>query len=220
MKYFVKDHELQTFAEEMANAATHGFGLILSIASMVAMIGAAHFAGIKALISCGVFGITLILLYSSSTLYHAIWHIKIKTILQMVDHMMIYLLIAGTYTPFTLIGLGGSWGWSLFCVIWGLALMGVVFKIFFTGRLEKLSVGIYIGMGWLVIVAIKPFMHALPFAALMWVAAGGLFYTVGIVFYVRDRIRFAHTIWHLFVLAGSLSHVVAVLYYILPRYTH
>lgn len=218
MKFLVKATPDQTIAEEIANAITHGIGIALSIAALVIMVvTAAHVHNARAIVCSAVFGATLILLYFSSTLYHAVWHFKTKQILQIIDHMMIYLLIAGTYTPFTLVALGGSWGWSLFGVIWGLALMGIVFKLFFTGRLEKLSVAIYIGMGWLAIVAIKPFLHVLPFAGLLWVAAGGLSYTIGIIFYAGDRVWYAHTVWHLFVLLGSFCHVIAILFYVLPK---
>jgi hemolysin III len=217
MKPLMKETLEQTIPEEIANAVTHGLGVLLSIAALIAMLfRALNSHQTIAIVSAVVFGTSLILLYFSSTLYHAIQHFKAKQILQIIDHMMIYLLIAGTYTPFTLVALGGAWGWSLFGVVWGLALMGMVFKLFFTGKLESLSIGIYIGMGWLAIIAIKPFLHAIPFAGLMWVVAGGVFYTSGIIFYASDRVRYAHTVWHLFVLLGSLCHVAAFLFYVLP----
>jgi len=218
MRIFMKNSDAQTIAEEIANSITHGLGIIFAIVALVAMLlGAMHVGSVRAEVSVSIFGGALILLYCSSTLYHAVWHLKAKKILQMLDHMMIYILIAGTYTPFTLVGLGGSWGWSLFGVVWGLALMGIVFKLFCTGRFEKLSVAIYLGMGWLAVVAIKPFLHVIPTAGLLWIVAGGLCYTFGIVFYAYDRIRYAHTVWHLFVLAGSLCHVTAILFYLLPK---
>lgn len=219
MSFFIKDTLEQTIPEEIANAITHGVGIVVSIVALVLMVVyACHYHQVKAIVSASIFGASLIALYFSSTLYHAVWHLKTKQILQMIDHMMIYLLIAGTYTPFTLVALGGGWGWSLFGVIWGLALAGIVFKLFFTGKFEKLSVGIYIAMGWLAIIAIKPFLHAIPFAGLMWVIAGGLAYSIGIIFYAGDRIRYAHTIWHIFVLLGSLCHVIAILCYVLPKH--
>jgi len=218
MRALIKNSDEQTFAEEIANAMTHGLGMLLAVVALVAMlICSARIGSLRAEISSAIFGSALILLYFSSTLYHAVWHLKTKKVLQMLDHMMIYILIAGTYTPFTLVALGGGWGWSLFGIAWGLALIGIVFKLFFTGRFEKLSVGIYLGMGWLAVIAIKPFLHAIPIAGLLWIVSGGLCYTFGVVFYAYDRIRYAHTVWHLFVLAGSLCHVVATLFYVLPK---
>jgi hemolysin III len=218
MGVLIKNSEEQTFAEEIANAISHGVGIIMGIVALVAMIVcSAKIGSERGEVCSAVFGGSLVLLYFSSTLYHAVWHLKTKQILQMLDHMMIYVLIAGTYTPFTLVALGGSWGWSLFGVVWGIALMGIVFKLFFTGKFERLSIGLYIGMGWISVIAIKPFLHAIPLPGLIWVAAGGLCYTSGIIFYTQDRIRYAHTVWHLFVLAGSLCHVAAILFYVLPN---
>ena len=208
MRILIKNSDAQTIAEEIANSITHGLGIILAVVALVAMlIGSARMGSVRAEVSVAVFGSALILLYCSSTLYHAVWHLKAKKILQMLDHMMIYILV----------GLGGSFGWSLFGVVWGLALMGIVFKLFCTGRFEKLSVAIYLGMGWLAVVAIKPFLQVIPTAGLLWIVAGGLCYTFGVVFYAYDRIRYAHTVWHLFVLAGSLCHVAAILFYLLPK---
>ena len=162
-----------------------------------------------------VFGITLLLLYTASTLYHAIQHPTAKGRLQIFDHCAIYLLIAGTYTPFTLIGLRGSVGWWLFAAIWTLALAGVVFKLFYTGRFRRLSTFIYIAMGWLVVVAAKPMFHALDAATLAWLLAGGIAYTAGTAFYLRPHARWSHAIWHLFVIVGSLCHYVAVMRHLL-----
>ena len=218
MKYFIKANDEQTLLEEVLNAITHGMGALLSIAALIWMISCAkHCAGAKAITSCSIFGACLILLYSSSTLYHSIWHQQCKKIFQMIDHIMIYLLIAGSYTPFMLIGLQGAWGWSLFGVVWGLACVGFIFKLFFTGRFEKVSLGIYLAMGWLAIVAIRPLYHALPLGGICWLVAGGLAYSLGVIFYAQDRIRFAHTMWHLFVLTGSLCHVMALVLYVIPR---
>ncbi len=215
--FFLKDHFSQTIAEEIANAITHALGIGFSIIALVFMVlSAIAHGGAKSVVSCAVFGASLILLYLSSTFYHAVWHQKTKFILQKIDHMMIYILIAGTYTPFTLIALQGGWGWSLFGTIWGLALAGMVFKLFFTGRYEKLSVSIYILMGWCAIVALKPILQAIPLHGFYWILGGGLAYTFGVIFYAFDRIRFAHTLWHLFVLTGSICHVIAILYYVLP----
>jgi len=161
------------------------------------------------IVGSAVFGLTLVILYSASTLYHAIPDRKTKAKLRIVDHSAIYLLIAGTYTPFTLAGVRGGWGWTLFGVIWGLAAAGILFKLFFTGRFRVVSTLIYLAMGWLVVIAAKPIAAALPGPILVWLAIGGLAYTGGVYFYADRRIPFGHAIWHLFVMAGSTAHVVA-----------
>jgi len=197
--------------DELASALTHGLGAIAALAggSVLITLTAIQGGGWQ-LGTAIVFSVTLLLLYVASTLYHAIPHPGAKARLQIFDHCAIYLLIAGTYTPFTLIALRGPWGWGLFSAIWTLALAGVVFKLFFTGRFRLLSTLIYIAMGWLVIVAIKPLLMSLDTFTLSWLLAGGLFYTLGTWFYQRDSIRYFHAIWHLFVLAGSVCHFVAV----------
>mgnify|MGYP001443022724 CR=1 FL=1 len=169
-------------------------------------------------VSCAIYGSALVTLYVASTLYHAVSRPELKRALKVVDHASIYLLIAGTYTPFMLVTLRGPWGWSIFGVIWGLALVGLVFKLAFTGRYEFVSVAMYILMGWLIAIAIKPLLQVLPFAGFLWLLAGGLAYTVGVVFYVLDhKYQFAHFIWHLFVLAGSVCHFFAILFYVVLR---
>lgn len=197
--------------EELASALTHGLGAVASAVGGAILITFAALGGdVWQLLSATVFSATLILLYTSSTLYHAVRRQVARTRLRIVDHCAIYLLIAGTYTPFTLVTLRGAWGWSLFGVVWALAVGGVVFKLFCTGRLKRLSTGIYLGMGWLVIIAIHPFLEALTTGTLLWLLAGGLAYTIGTAFYHSRRIPFAHAVWHLFVLAGSACHFVAV----------
>ena len=217
MHYLRKEQPGQTLTEEFANALTHGFGLVMSVVALIVMLMASlHLGESRALLSSAVFGGALIALYGVSTLYHAVSHAKAKRILHVLDHIMIYFLIAGSYTPFMLVGLGGSKGLSLFATVWGLALSGAVFKLFYTGRLEKLSITIYIAMGWLALVAIKPIYAALGFDGFMWLLAGGGFYTFGTVFYALDgRVRYAHSVWHLFVLMGSACHVIALLFYVL-----
>ena len=163
-----------------------------------------------------VFGTTIILMYSASTLYHSIPLPRAKQILRVIDHSTIYFLIAGTYTPFTLVTLHGPWGWSLFSAVWTLALAGVVFKIFYTGRFEKLSLAIYLAMGWCVMLAVKPLMAALEPAGLWLLLGGGICYTGGVAFYVWEKLRYHHAIWHLFVLAGTVLHFCAVLLYVIP----
>lgn len=203
--------------EEFASALTHGVGAAAALAGGAVLIALAALHGDGwQLTAAIVFGICLLLLYVASTLYHAISHPVAKTRLKVFDHCAIYLLIAGTYTPFTLIGLRGTLGWSLFAAIWILALAGVVFKLFFTGRFKLLSTAIYVAMGWLVIVAIKPVMAALDGWTLGWLLAGGLFYTLGTVFYHRESIRYSHAIWHLFCIGGSVCHYVAVMAQVLP----
>ena len=199
------------FRDELASALTHGLGAIAALAGGAVLITLTAVYGDGWQLGTSiVFSVTLLLLYVASTLYHAIPHPGAKARLQVFDHCCIYLLIAGTYTPITLIGLRGPWGWGLFTAIWTLAVAGVVFKLFYTGRFRLLSTLIYIAMGWLVVVALKPLLQALDGFTLGWLAAGGVFYTLGTWFYQRDSIRYFHAIWHLFVLAGSVCHFVAV----------
>lgn len=197
--------------EETASALTHGVGALASVAGGAVLITLAALQGDGwQLLSAIVFSVTLFFLYTSSTLYHSVRLQVVRSRLRIVDHCAIYLLIAGTYTPFTLVTLRGAWGWSLFAVVWVLAVGGVVFKLFSTGRLKRLSTAIYLGMGWLVVVALPPFLDALSTGTLLWLLAGGLAYTMGTAFYHSRRIPFAHAVWHLFVLAGSACHFVAV----------
>ncbi len=191
---------------EFANALTHAAGVVAAVAGGAVLIGFAvlYGDGVK-VVSSAVFAATLVLLYTASTLYHAVRQPELKARLKVFDHCAIYLLIAGTYTPFTLIGLRGGWGWSLFGVAWGLAVAGVAFKLFFTGRFPRVSTAIYVGMGWMAVVAIGPMLERLSGATLAWLVAGGLAYTAGTVFY-HNRRPYAHAVWHLFVLAGSAAY--------------
>ena len=202
---------VESIREEIASALTHGLGAVFALAGSAVLItlAAIHGDGWQ-LFSSIVFGVALLLLYTASTLYHAIQHPVAKGRLKVFDHCAIYVLIAGTYTPFMLIGLRGPWGWSMFAAIWTLALAGVVFKLFYTGRFKALSTGIYIAMGWLIVVAIKPMLAAIDLWTLGWLLAGGLSYTLGTYFYHRESIRYSHAIWHLFVIGGSVCHFVAV----------
>ena len=210
---------MQTRLAEVFNASSHGLGTLLSVTALVLLVVFSAMTGEAiSVVSCSIYGVSLVLLYTASTLYHAIARPKLKAVFKIMDHASIYLLIAGTYTPFMLVTLRGAWGWSIFGVIWGLALIGLVFKLFFTGRYEFVSVAMYILMGWLVVVAIRPLIDALPFAGLVWLVAGGLCYTVGVIFYAIDhRYTFAHFVWHLFVLAGSICHFFAILFYVVLR---
>jgi hemolysin III len=204
--------------EELANAVTHGVGLVLSLIGMPILILAALDRGERTMvIGASVFGATLIALYAASTLYHAIPHPTLKQKLRVVDHAAIYLLIAGTYTPFTLGVLRGTWGWTLFGIVWTLAALGVFFKVVFgSGAMAKLSTAIYVAMGWVIIIAIKPLMASMEHAGLMLLVAGGLCYTGGVIFYVDRRRAWTHPVWHLFVMGGSICHYFAVLWYAAP----
>jgi hemolysin III len=196
--------------EEVINAVTHALGIFASVVGGALLITFAAIDGnARLIVGVSIFTLTLILLYSASTLYHSSTDDIARGRLKVFDHVAIYLLIAGTYTPFTLAGIKGAWGWSLFGVIWGLAAAGVVFKLFFTGRFARLSTAIYIAMGWLILIAIVPMMRALSPVTLAWLVAGGVTYTAGTLFYHSQR-RYAHGIWHLFVLGGSVCHAIAV----------
>jgi len=197
--------------EEIANVVTHGIGVLLAIGGGAVLITLVSIhAGAREIVSVAVFTATLVLLYAASTLYHAATDPRAKARLKVLDHCAIFLLIAGTYTPFTIAAIRGGWGWSLFGIIWGMAVAGIVFKIFFTGRFRVLSTAVYIGMGWLVLVALVPLVQALTPAGLAWLVAGGALYTLGTLFYHRESIPYSHAIWHGFVLAGSTCHFAAV----------
>ena len=210
-------HTAAEIRDEIASALTHGLGAVAALAGGAVLITLTALHGDAWQLGASiVFGVALLLLYAASTLYHSIHHPVIKGRLKVFDHCAIYVLIAGTYTPFTLIGLRGPVGWWLFATIWTLALAGVVFKLFYTGRFKKLSTLIYVAMGWLIMVAAKPLFEALDTWTLSWLVAGGAFYTLGTVFYHRPAMRYSHAIWHLFVLAGSISHYVAVFAQVAP----
>jgi hemolysin III len=209
-----------SLGEELANSITHGFGLMASAAAApVLIVTAAHAHDPWRVIAASVFATTLLLLYAASTLYHALpGHVlrRPKEVFRRLDHAAIYLLIAGTYTPFVLVSMRGAWGWSLFGVVWGLAAAGVTLKsVFGAGRLAVLSTAVYVGMGWLVVVAIRPLLAHVAPGAVLWLFAGGLAYTTGVIFFALDRHRYMHAIWHLFVLGGSACHAWAVLAYVL-----
>jgi hemolysin III len=204
-----------SIGEEVAHSVTHGIGLLASVAGLVVLLVLA--AGTRdpwRIATCAVYASTLVLLYAASTLYHALSATRARSVLRVLDHSAIFLLIAGTYTPFALVSLRGPWGWTLFGIVWGLALLGVTVKAVFGTRWPILSTGLYICMGWVVLVAVKPLVAHVPPGGIAWLAAGGLAYTVGVVFYAWTRLRYSHAVWHLFVLAGSLCHYVAVLLYV------
>ncbi|MCC6652583.1 MAG: hemolysin III family protein [Candidatus Eisenbacteria bacterium] len=206
-------HRPQTAGEELANCVSHGIGFVLALAALPVLVVNALPKGAAAVVGASVFAATLALLYLSSTIYHALRNERAKRAFRVIDHCAIYLLIAGTYTPFTLGALRGAWGWSLFGVIWALAVAGVLFKTTLGMRWPKLSNAIYLAMGWLVVIAAKPLWNSLTPAGVAWLLAGGLAYTAGIAFYAAPRLRYAHFVWHLAVMAGTACHFVAVLRY-------
>ena len=200
----------------LANAITHGVGATLAIAGAVFLILASRRGSAWVVVSCSVFAFTLVLVYLCSTLYHSLVRTRACHVFQILDHSSIYLLIAGTYTPFTLVSLRGPVGWVLFGVVWTLAVAGVIFKSFAVDRFEVASALVYLLQGWFVVVAIRPLLHAITFNGVAWLGAGGLAYTLGIVFFAFDRFRYFHATWHLFVLAGSAFHYFAILFYVVP----
>jgi hemolysin III len=203
--------------EDFANSVTHGIGTVLSLIGLVLLVILASKSGdVWRVVSFSVYGSSLVILYLSSTLYHGIQKPHIKRLLRVLDHSTIYLLIAGSYTPFLLVSMRGAWGWSLFGVIWGLALLGIMFKVFFIGRFEALATAAYVLMGWLVVIAFKEMTNSVPPGGITLLVVGGVTYTLGVVFYAWKKLPFNHAIWHLFVLGGSACHFFAVLYYVLP----
>lgn len=203
--------------EEKFNIISHAVGLVLSIAALVLLVVYSSIYGSAwHIVSFSIYGASLIVLYSASTFYHYVQSPKLRHRLNVFDHSAIYVLIAGTYTPFTLVVLNGWVGWTIFGVSWGLALAGIILKLFFTGKYDKISTFAYVLMGWVVIFAIKPLVNNLPFEGLMWLLSGGIFYTVGAVLYSIKNLKYNHAIFHIFVLLGSFAHFVAVFFYVLP----
>lgn len=203
--------------EEIANWVTHAVALLLSITALALMVVySTRFGNVYHIVSSAVFGTTLILLYSASTLYHLVPVGRAKNVFQKLDHAMIYLLIAGTYTPYTLINLRGPWGWSIFCVVWGVALTGLLLELIMKKRLGWLSISLYLCLGWIIVIAVKPLMANLAGGGIVLLVAGGLFYSLGVIFYLWKRLPFQHAIWHLFVIAGSLCHFFSIFLYVIP----
>jgi hemolysin III len=203
--------------EEIANSITHGIGLTLSLAGMTVLVILALTRGsIWHIIGCAVYGTTLVSVYAASTLYHSFQEPRIKDVFRTVDQIAIYLLIAGTYTPFMLVNLRGFWGYLLLAIVWSLAITGIIIKIAFADRYKNVTMALYLVIGWMAIIAVKPIITTVPAGGLAWIGAGGASYMTGLVFFAWDRIPFNHTIWHLFVLGGSACHYFAVMYYVLP----
>ena len=206
-----------TAAEEVANSVTHAIGIVLSIAGLAVMTAFAALRGDAwHVVACSIFGSALILNYTASTLYHSIQVERLRGALRALDHSAIFLLIAGTYTPFMLVNLRGPWGWSLLIGVWTIAVLGISLRLLLKGRLHALVVGLYIAMGWAVVVAIQPMLRHVATGGLVLLAAGGLAYTVGVIFYKWKSLPYHHAIWHVFVLLGSALHFFAVLFYVIP----
>jgi hemolysin III len=204
----------QSLGEEIANSVSHGVGLLAAVvASPVLLYFAIQDGGPVEIAGASIFAFAMVLMYSTSTLYHSLPRNKAKRVFQVLDHAAIFLLIAGTYTPFTIGVLRGALGWTLFGLVWSIAVAGIVFKSFGGASFRKLSTILYLAMGWLVIIAIKPLLLNVPSWGLVWLLAGGLAYTAGVGFYAAKRIRYAHFVWHLFVMAGTACHYIAVLKY-------
>ncbi|MCK5677746.1 MAG: hemolysin III family protein [Flavobacteriaceae bacterium] len=204
--------------EEKLNVISHALGLVLSIVALVLLVVYSSIYGsAKHIVSFSIYGASLIVLYSASTFYHYSKNPKLRKRLNIFDHAAIYILIAGTYTPFTLVILKGWIGWTIFGVSWGLALTGVILKLFYTGKYDKISTFAYVLMGWLIIFAIKPLVNNLPFEGLMWLLSGGILYTIGAVLFSLKNLKYNHIIFHVFVLLGSFSHFIAVFFYVLPK---
>ena len=212
----MRPERVQSLGEEIANSITHGLGALLSLVALPFLVVAGLSHGVGIVAGNVVFGVSLLLLYLSSTIYHSLARNRAKRVFRIIDHSAIYVLIAGTYTPFSLGVLRGAWGWSLFGVVWALAVTGVALTSAVGVKYPRASVAVYILMGWLIVVAVKPLVTHLPPAGLAWLAAGGLAYTGGTAFYGWRRLRYQHALWHLFVLAGSACHFVAVLRYAAP----
>lgn len=214
----LKDLEInnrtQSVGEEIANSVSHGIGLMGAIAAMpILMVSAVKQGDVAGIIGASVFSATMVLLYLTSTLYHALPTGKAKQVFQVLDHAAIFLLIAGTYTPFTLGVLHGAWGWILLGLVWGFAVIGVILKATTLDRFQSLSTCMYLAMGWLVLIAVVPLWTNMPIWGLFWLLCGGISYTVGVAFFATDRMPYFHFIWHLFVIMGTSCHFVAVLYY-------
>jgi hemolysin III len=205
----------QSVGEEIANSISHGVGFLAAMAITPILIVAAIPSGTAAIVGASIFGATMMMLYLASSMYHAFPHGRTKRIFQIFDHSAIFLLIAGTYTPFTLTVLQGAWGWTLFGIVWALAIFGVVLKSVGPPGTNRLSIALYLGMGWLAVLAMQPLWNSLPIWGIFWLVGGGALYTLGVIFFVYDhRLRYNHFIWHLFVLSGTVCHVITILWYV------
>jgi len=200
----------------LANAITHGIGAGLAIAGAVCLIVASTRGSARLIVSCAIFSGSLVLVYLCSTLYHSLARTGARHVFHVLDHSAIYILIAGTYTPFTLISLRGPLGWILFAVVWALAVAGVVFKSLAVDRFAVASTVVYLLQGWLAVVVVRSLLHAIGWHGMFWLLAGGVAYTFGVLFFALDRLRYFHAAWHIFVMAGSIAHYFAVYFYVVP----
>ncbi|MBE9473727.1 MAG: hemolysin III family protein [Chloroflexi bacterium] len=206
-----------TLGEEIFHSISHGFGSGLSIAGLTLLVVLAVLYGdVYQIVSFSIFGVSLVVLYLSSTLYHGLQHPKAKHIFKIFDHSSIYLLIAGSYTPFLLVALRGTAGWILLVVVWAIALLGITLKVLFIDRFQIFSVISYLLMGWLCVFVFREMLIGIPIGGIIWLAAGGILYTVGVIFYAMQKIPYMHAIWHFFVLGGSICHYFAVLLFLAP----
>ena len=205
----------QSLGEEIANSITHGIGAALSIAALVILVVfAARNGDVWRIVSFSIYGATLFFLYLASTLYHSLTNKRVKSFFKIVDHSSIFLLIAGTYTPVTLVSMRGPWGWTIFGLIWAMAIGGIIAKFFLFGKYKFISTLVYLAMGWLIMIAFKPMLEMVPKGLIIWLFIGGLCYTLGVIFYACKKVPYFHFIWHLFVLGGSISHFLGILFYL------
>jgi len=200
----------------LANAITHGAGAAFALAGAVYLIVASTRGDAWLIVSCAIYGTTLVLVYLCSTLYHSLVRTRARHVFHVLDHASIYLLIAGTYTPFMLVSMRSRPGWTLLGIVWTLAVLGVVFKSLALGRFPAASATVYLLMGWCIVFSLRPLLHAVTWPGMIWLIAGGVAYTLGIVFFANDRLHYFHALWHLFVLAGSVAHYLAILFYVVP----
>ena len=210
--------EAYSTTEEIAHSVTHGIGVLLSVVGLATLIVySSRYGDAWHIVSSSIYGVTLIALYTASALYHGVTAPRFKNVLQRLDHAAIFLLIAGTYTPFTLVNLRGGWGWSLFGTVWSVAVAGAIMELLVTQRSRRISIGLYLGLGWLVAIAIQPMLANVAPGGLVLLVVGGLCYSLGVIFYVWRTLAFHHAIWHLFVLAGSAAHFFAVFLHVIPN---
>jgi hemolysin III len=208
-------HRSQSLGEEIANSITHGIGAALSLAALVILIVfASKYGDAWRVVSFCIYGTTLFFLYTASTLYHSFPDGKVKRFFRILDHSSIFLLIAGTYTPLTLVSMRGPWGWTLFGLVWAMAIGGIVAKVFLINKFKIVSLLLYVAMGWLIVFAAKPMMNMVPYGMIVWLVIGGLCYTCGILFYAIKKVPYFHMVWHLFVLGGSICHFIGILFYL------
>lgn len=207
--------------EETLNAISHGIGFILSITGLCLLIVYSSIKGTAwHIVGCTIFGSSLVILYLASTLYHSCRKVRHKSFFRLLDHICIYILIAGTYTPFTLTYLRGGWGWTLFGLVWGLALAGIILKSLFKHRYDFISTAGYVLMGWLIVIAIKPMLALVPGWCLLWLCIGGACYTLGVLFYLQSDKPYFHTVWHIFVMGGSICHFFSIFWYVIPEHRY